>query len=443
MIRKLRVKFIAMSMLSLLVVLLAIMGSVNLVNYQGIVEDADQVLDILVDNNGSFPRQENQKQGDGSAPPSDSGLGGLRELSPELPYESRYFSVLLNSEGEVETVDTGKIAAVDTSAAIEYAQEAVSRGTERGFLSDYRYAITSDESGTRVIFLDCGRNLSTFYTFLKASCGISAVGLAAVLLLMVLFSGRIIRPVAESYDKQRRFITDAGHELKTPLTIIDADAEVLEMDIGENEWLQDIRRQTDRLAKLTGALIALSRMEEGEEQFQMIDFPISDVVGETAQSFQALAKTQNKRFESSIQPLLTLHGDENAIRQLTGILLDNALKYSPEGGRDRSDAGAIRAEPPAAGAQHGGGGDPGEPGAHLRPVLPGRPLPQLRQGGRPRYRPLHRPDDRKRPQGKDRRLSPERRQPADDGDAAPVISVNATGPCRRKAPTGALLCAKF
>lgn len=332
MIRKLRVKFIAMSMLSLLVVLLAIMGSVNLVNYQGIVEDADQVLDILVDNNGSFPRQENQKQGDGSAPPSDSGLGGLRELSPELPYESRYFSVLLNSEGEVETVDTGKIAAVDTSAAIEYAQEAVSRGTERGFLSDYRYAITSDESGTRVIFLDCGRNLSTFYTFLKASCGISAVGLAAVLLLMVLFSGRIIRPVAESYDKQRRFITDAGHELKTPLTIIDADAEVLEMDIGENEWLQDIRRQTDRLAKLTGALIALSRMEEGEEQFQMIDFPISDVVGETAQSFQALAKTQNKRFESSIQPLLTLHGDENAIRQLTGILLDNALKYSPEGG---------------------------------------------------------------------------------------------------------------
>ncbi len=334
MIRKLRVKFIAMSMLSLLVVLLAIMGSVNLVNYQGIVEDADQVLDILVDNNGAFPRQESQsqKQGDGSAPPSDSGLGGMRVMSPELPYESRYFSVLLNSEGEVETVDTGKIAAVDTSAAIEYAQEAVSRGNERGFLSDYRYAITSDESGTRVIFLDCGRNLSTFYSFLKASCGISAVGLAAVLLLMILFSGRIIRPVAESYDKQRRFITDAGHELKTPLTIIDADAEVLEMDVGENEWLQDIRRQTDRLAKLTGALIALSRMEEGEEQFQMIDFPISDVVGETAQSFQALAKTQNKRFESRIQPMLTLQGDENAIRQLTGILLDNALKYSPEGG---------------------------------------------------------------------------------------------------------------
>ncbi|MCD7760777.1 MAG: two-component sensor histidine kinase, partial [Clostridiales bacterium] len=186
MIRKLRVKFIAMSMLSLLVVLLAIMGSVNLVNYQGIVEDADQVLDILADNNGAFPRQESQsqKQGDGSAPPSDSRLGGLRELSPELPYESRYFSVLLNSGGEVETVDTGKIAAVDTSAAIEYAQEAMSRGAERGFLSDYRYAITSDESGTRVIFLDCGRNLSTFYSFLRASCGISAVGLAAVLLLM-------------------------------------------------------------------------------------------------------------------------------------------------------------------------------------------------------------------------------------------------------------------
>ncbi|MCD8382199.1 MAG: HAMP domain-containing histidine kinase [Clostridiales bacterium] len=332
MIRKLRVKFIAMSMLSLLAVLLAIMGSVNLVNYREIVEDADVVLDILADNNGEFPRQGDLKQGDGIGSPSDSIQGELREMSPELPYESRYFSVQFNSEGEVETVDTGKIAAVDTAAAIEYAREAMSRSAERGFISSYRYAVTSDENGTLVTFLDCGRNLSTFYTFLKASCAISAMGMAAVLLLMILFSGRIIRPVAESYDKQRRFITDAGHELKTPLTIIDADAEVLEMDIGENEWLQDIRRQTGRLAELTGALIALARMEEGEERFQMIDFPISDVVGETAQSFQALAKTQNKRFESRIQPMLTLHGDENAIRQLTGILLDNALKYSPEGG---------------------------------------------------------------------------------------------------------------
>ncbi len=112
------------------------------------------------------------------------------------------------------------------------------------------------------------------------------------MLLIILLSGRIVRPVAESYDKQRRFITDAGHELKTPLTIIDADAEVLEMDIGENEWLLDIRRQAGRLAELTNSLIALSRMEEGETQFQMIGFPVSDVMEEAVQSFQALALTR-------------------------------------------------------------------------------------------------------------------------------------------------------
>lgn len=99
------------------------------------------------------------------------------------------------------------------------------------------------------------------------------------------------------------------------------------MDLGTNEWLQDIQKQTSRLAELTDSLICLSRMDEDQNQFQMIDFPVSDVVGETAQSFQTLAKTQNKTFTTRIQPMLSLHGDERAIRQLLSILLDNALKY--------------------------------------------------------------------------------------------------------------------
>ena len=136
----------------------------------------------------------------------------------------------------------------------------------------------------------------------------------------------------ESYEKQKRFITDAGHEIKTPITIIDADAEVLEMDLPGNEWLQDIRFQTKRLASLTNDLIFLSRMDEEHTQLQTIDFPLSDLVSETAQSFQSLAKTQKKEFVTDIEPLLTMNGDEKSLRQLVSILLDNALKYSPENG---------------------------------------------------------------------------------------------------------------
>lgn len=120
-------------------------------------------------------------------------------------------------------------------------------------------------------------------------------------------------------------------ELKTPLTIIDADAEVLEMDIGENEWLRDIQTQTKRLAELTNNLILLSRMEE-QPQTEKIEFPLSDLAEETVETFQALAKTHSKHLTAHIQPMLSMRGDEKAICQLITILLDNAVKYSSEDG---------------------------------------------------------------------------------------------------------------
>lgn len=320
MIKKLRTTFIVLAMCSVLLVLILLIGSINVVNYHGVIKNADAVLAVLEENDGRFPKVNEKKEHD---------FG--KAMSPELPYESRFFSVLLDEEGRVIFVDTGKIAAVDTETAIVYAQKIWSEGKEKGFIGDYRYTRLAAGRGSRMIFLDCGRNLATFRRFLAASCGISLLGLCAVFLLIFLFSGWIIRPVSESYEKQKRFITDAGHEIKTPLTIIDADAEILKMEVGENEWLQDIKKQTRRLAELTNDLVYLSRMEEGQP-LPMVDFPVSDVIAETAQSFQVLARTQNKAFDCEIQPMLSLHGDEKAIRQLVSILLDNALKYSEEGG---------------------------------------------------------------------------------------------------------------
>ena len=199
-------------------------------------------------------------------------------------------------------------------------------------MNDYRYRVQTSDDGSRVIFLGCGRRLSALKSMMLTSALVALAGLLAVLGLMLLLSKRIVKPVAESYEKQKRFITDAGHEIKTPLAIIEADAEVLEMDFGENEWTDDIKHQTQRLADLTKDLIYLSRMEEEQRSVQMIDFPVSDVVSESVQSFQALAKTKGKHFKYNIQPGITMYGDEKAISQLTNILLDNALKYSTENG---------------------------------------------------------------------------------------------------------------
>lgn len=339
MIRKLRIKFIAASMLSLALVLLAILGGINAMNYRKTVSDADAILSVLASNQGMFPQRMPPAEGEASRkePLKNSAMdsGDLRKrgFSDETPYESRFFSVLLDETGQVLATDTGKIAAVDETTAAEYAQEVWSSGKDSGFLEDYRFIRSTEALGIRVIFLDCGRSLSGFRTVLLTSISISLLGLLAVLILLILFSGRIVMPAAESYEKQRRFITGAGHEIKTPLTIIGADADLLELECGENEWLADIRRQVARLTGLTNDLIYLSRMDEERPQLQRIEFPLSDVTEEVVQSFQGPAKAQHKALAVDIQPLLSFTGDEKTIRQLISILMDNAVKYSPEGGR--------------------------------------------------------------------------------------------------------------
>lgn len=328
MIRKLRIKLIFASMLSLLLVLAVIFGVVASLNYKKIVTDADSILTILEANDGNFPISDHSKN---EIIPEDDRPKDLHRFSPELPYESRYFSVFLTENGEVATVNTGKIAAVDTATAIEYAQTALHSGNSQGFIEDYRYTTYLVGNETHIIFLDYGREMSSFRNFIFTSAGVSVVGLLAVLILLILLSDRIMKPFSENYEKQKQFITDAGHELKTPLTIIDADTEVLEMDIGENEWIHDIRTQTKRLAQLTNNLIMLSRMEESP-QTEKIEFPISDLVEETVETFHGLAKTRNKNLTSEIQPMLSMNGDEKAIRQLVTILLDNAVKYTNDTG---------------------------------------------------------------------------------------------------------------
>lgn len=324
MIKKLRFKLIAVSMLSLFLVLAIIIATVNILNYNEIVTQADSTLAILKDNGGTFPKREDR--------PLDSGEHSPKRISPELPYESRYFSVLLASDGSVISSDTGKIAAIDTQTAVDFAKKVFNSGIFQGFIGDYRYVINLEGENSRIIFLDCGRSLLTFRSFLIVSCGISVLGLLAVFLLIVLFSRSIIRPVIEGYEKQKQFITDAGHEIKTPITIIDADSEVLEIELGNNEWLRDIKLQTKRLSSLTNDLIFLSRLEESAPTLNMIEFPLSDVVSEISQSFQALAKTQNKDFTIDIESMISFFGDENSLRKLVSILLDNALKYSNIGG---------------------------------------------------------------------------------------------------------------
>ncbi len=348
MIRKLQNKFILISMLSMLLVLTVIIGSINILNYRQVIQDAEHVLRILSENNGEFPRKHPRPEAkeQETSPSSDTMKPKLEdfppapenprpddmEMSPETPYETRYFSVLFTEDGSISTINIDKVAAIDEEKASEYALRIWNSHRTSGFLSSYRYHKELVSDGVRIIFVDCKRNLSTFRSFLVTSILVSFLGLLSVFILVVFFSRLVMKPVAESYEKQRQFITDAGHEIKTPLTIIDANREILEMEYGETEWSRSIGKQTGRLADLTNSLIYLARMEEAEKHLQNADFSISDLTSETIESFQALADTQGKHFTTKITPALSCHGDENSIRRLLSILLDNAIKYSPPQG---------------------------------------------------------------------------------------------------------------
>ena len=322
MIKKLQQKFILLSMSALLFVLVVIISGINLVNYNAVTQEADKLLSVISENKGEF-LMEPDKFGN-KLPPG---------MSPEAPYESRYFSVVLDSASkQILYVETSRIISVTPTTAVSYANAALNKKTTTGFIQDFRYQTQEESNFTRITFLDCGRKLDAYYSFLYASIGISLIGYLIVFAFIAFFSNRIIRPISESYEKQKRFITDASHEIKTPLTIIGADTDILEMDLGEeNEWLLDIKKQVKHLTELTNDLVFLSRMEESEKSLPMIDFPFSEVVTETASSFQALAEQQEKELKSYVPPMLTLRGDEKSIRQLISILLDNAIKYSPSG----------------------------------------------------------------------------------------------------------------
>lgn len=322
MIKKLQRKFIFIVMGSLLLVIVVLIGAINLVNRHQINQKADALLQLLADNDGKFPEMEKDK------PPKPNEHGFA--MSEETKFETRYFLVRANTTGTVVQIDTSHIAAVSSSEAQQYAERILSSGNTTGYQGVYKYLMVQTQEGQLLVFLDCRTQLQTMHSFLLISCAIAFAAFLLVSLLVFIFSKRAIKPVIESTEKQKQFITDAGHEVKTPLAIISANTDVLELYGGDNEWIQSIRRQTTRLGALVNDLLLLARMDEQSTVHTCADFSLSDAVAETAEGFELLAAQKNKKLTLQIEPNLSLHGDENSIRKLVSILLDNAVKYAEE-----------------------------------------------------------------------------------------------------------------
>ena len=207
MIKQLQRRFIAISMLSLLIVLLLVLTVVNGINIYNQVRRCDSVIDVLAENKGTFPSEEHSLPGLGKKKNAD--------ISEETPFETRYFVVMTDSSGEITSIDTGHVAAVTSDAAAAYAQEVFDGSRERGYEDDYRFRRVALDDGTYLlIFVDAGNALSTARSFLLNSMLVAGVSMVILFVIVSVLSRRAVKPFVENVERQKRFITDAAHGKK-------------------------------------------------------------------------------------------------------------------------------------------------------------------------------------------------------------------------------------
>lgn len=329
MIYKLRKRFIKISVISLAVGLVIIYASIIGASVIQLNKTVDTLTLAISENNGAMPdfkAQHEQKGGNADMKKPPDGF------TPEAKFTTRYFTVRYDSEGECIGVDTKQISSVDETKAKEYAASALSKGKAKGWNGSYRYMIKTEEKGNIAVFVDASVNVNSTKSFLFSTAVVLLVSGAAVMLLICLFSKKAVAPVAESYEKQKQFITDANHELKTPLTLILADLDIAEAQLGKNEWLEDVRDEGEQMTKLVNKLVFLSRMDEDGNKIEMTDFSFSDAVLDVVCEFASAAKAKNKTLTGDIEDNINIKGSEELIRKLLSLLLDNALKYCDENG---------------------------------------------------------------------------------------------------------------
>lgn len=316
---------IAMFALASLVIVQSL--AVNAINVYQMDFDIRQILKTIANNGGVLPN---------SYIDTDSRFNfnpfGEMHLNIETPYSTRYFVVEFR-ENVVTKISTDHIAAVDNDKALDYANMVYTLG-EPGFgtIDVYRFYYTSDGHNSMIIFLDWQRDLAKCLALAVISLFVSFATLTVLAVMVYWLSKKAMKPVADSIVKQKQFITDASHELKTPLTIIAANTEVLEMCEGENEWTTSIKNQTTRLTHLVKNLVDLSKLNEVHDDKSRSSFNISTAFLETAANFETNASVSNKNFAYSAGDDIFYYGNEVEIRQLISILCDNAIKYTDECG---------------------------------------------------------------------------------------------------------------
>lgn len=317
MFKSLRRKFVATSVASVAVVIILMASTLNFINYYKMGQRVDDSLyeasksSALVTIFSDGEEDMIVTKNTASKTPNNNGFSIAKIDENKNVIRSYRDDVLIKGKDDLQKLVT----------------DAVNESSTSGYVGTYRYLKVNNDAGNLVLLLNTQRDLDSFHAFMRNSIIVSLIVILSVFILLVLISKKVIAPIQQSYQKQKQFITDASHELKTPLAIIRSNTDVLELENGDSKWTKNIQNQVDRLTSLVNSLVVFSRMEE-KDTVEKVKFNLSEALHARIDDFEELASFQKKHFNADIDNNIFYRGEQQAIVQLMDILLENAIKYA-------------------------------------------------------------------------------------------------------------------
>ena len=325
MFKKLQHRFMWVSTLVLLLVIALVGGVVYWIASSTMMSQTGVLMDLILDNDGDLPVQIE----------FDSTQQTFLALNVESIHETRFFSAR-ETDGNVEIIAM-HIAAISDDDAINLAERVLNRRGTLGRINIPGNRIlhylkrTDDDGSTMVVLLDSTSRYGLIRIVLMYMAALWFTVMVLYVIIMGRYSKKLIQPFIENDEKQKRFITNASHELKTPLAVISANTEMTEILGGKSKWTESTRRQIKRLQTLIEDLVVLTRLDEMKEA-ELTDIDVSTLISEAVEPFRSVAETAGQKFETEITSELHIHSDKRGLQQVVSILLDNAVKYCDESG---------------------------------------------------------------------------------------------------------------
>lgn len=322
MIRILRRKFILTAMLALFILLVLLISCITVLGYLQMERTADSMLKALSNENMDFkPMQKDLRP-----------IFGY-QVNPAIPFPAGHFIVYVSAGGVIESVKLMGIKETVEEDATAFAQEVMNSGSTRGKLGSYKYLVTdTEDGGRRIAFLDNTIQITMLKDTFTIACFVGAACMVMMFIILLPISMRAIHPIAVNMEKQKQFVTNAGHEIKTPLAIIMSNVDAMELHQGESRWSRNIRSQSERMSGLMQQMLLLARADEGASGFPFEEINLSILANNITASFFEPAKQRHLKLNVRIEEKIILNGNRDALEMLFHILLDNALKYTSDNG---------------------------------------------------------------------------------------------------------------